>query len=218
MRFTQLKKASLPAPLFISAKSVVAIPIANPLARDALIQASLDPAVTKIDFLSSVNVGGQHVRLDAIVLHRDGRKYSLEIGDVRPLRDIDEEDLVQVAFADLGIASLEKSAEEILQEPRCSNAREVWREAHTEVTFNDHAEIIAALEAHGPLAIRELHKVVRVSRPLTALIYALAREGSIEIDISESALSGQTMVRPGFFGPLTSVPAGISQRPSRAFA
>lgn len=197
MRFTQFKKASFKTQLFVSAKSTVAIPIYNPLARDALIQASLDPAVSKIDFLSSANIRGQHVRLDAIVIHRDGAKYSLEIGSARQ-RDFDEEGLVLVAFSDLGIASLEQRAEEILQEPRLSNARAIWRNFKTEVSFADRAEIIGALETYGALSIRELHKVVQVSRPLTTLVYALACDGSIEIDISKRALSGRTVVRPGF--------------------
>jgi hypothetical protein len=198
MRVTQFKKASLPAKLFVSAKSSVAIPITNTTARDALIQASLDPAVSKIDYLSWANVSGENVRLDAIVLHRDGRKYCLEILEARPLRDLDEEGLVLVAFANLGISSIEKSAEEILQEPRCSNAREIWQNCNTRVSFHDQADVVTALEAHGALTIRELGKIVDVSRPLTTVIYALACEGVIEIDISERKLSGHTMIRKSF--------------------
>jgi hypothetical protein len=199
MRFTQFKQTSFPDRLFVSAKSAVAIPLLNSLARDALIQASLDPSVDKIDYLSSATIEGQHVRLDAIVLHRDNRKYCLEIEGARPLRDLDEEGLVLIAFADLGIAGLEKTAKEILREPGCSNAREIWRNVNTEVSFNDRAEIIAAFESHCSLSIGELPKV---SRPLTPLIFALACEGSIEIDISKRAMSSQTKVRPRFFGQL----------------
>jgi hypothetical protein len=202
MRFTQFKQTSFPDRLFVSAKSAVAIPLLNSLTRDALIQASLDPSVSKIDYLSSATIEGHHVRLNAIVLHRDNRKYCLEIEGAMPLRDLDEEGLVLIAFADLGIASLEKTAKEILREPGCSNAREIWRNVNTEVSFNDRAEIIAAFETHGSLSIRELHKVAKVSRPLTPMIYALACEGSIEIDISKRAMSGQTKVRPRFFGQL----------------
>jgi hypothetical protein len=197
MRFTQFKSASFKTQLFVSAKCAVAIPIGDMLTRDALIQASLDPAVTKIDYLPSANVGGQQVRLDAIVLHREGGKYHLKFGSTRP-RDFDEEGLVLVAFSELGIATLKQSAEEILQDPGFSSARTIWQYSNTEISFHDRATIIAALENHGPLSIRELQKVVHVRRPLTTLVYALACEGSIEIDISERALSGRTVVRPGF--------------------
>jgi len=55
--------------LFVSAKTSTAIPARCALVRDALVQASLDPAVRSIDFIASARVGATPVDLNATVIH-----------------------------------------------------------------------------------------------------------------------------------------------------
>jgi hypothetical protein len=55
-------QAALRTDLFISAKTSTAIPARHPLVRDALVQASLDPRVRSLDYISSAPVGTAQVK------------------------------------------------------------------------------------------------------------------------------------------------------------
>src|SRR6202023_3475871 len=99
--------------LFISAKTSTAIPAKHQLVRDALIAASLDPAVRSIDYIASARVAAASVRLCAIVIVRDDGRYVLDVLEARPLRDIDAEGLAQIALRDLGLSPLTLSQADI---------------------------------------------------------------------------------------------------------
>ena len=53
------REAQANGQLFVSAKSAIAIPARHSMLRDALIQASLDPAVRSIEFIASTRVSGE---------------------------------------------------------------------------------------------------------------------------------------------------------------
>jgi hypothetical protein len=208
MRITQFKRASFPANLFVSAKCTTALPIVNLVTRDCLIQASLDPAVSKIDFLSYANVGDENVRLDTIVIHRDGGRYALDIEEIAPVRDLDEEGLVLVAYDLLGLDVLRLKAAEVRQEPKLSNARTVWHHRGRIVGYDDRAAICGVLEEQGALPMRKLEAAARTSRPLAGSVYALACEGVLDLDIFGEPLSGRTVIRMGSKAP-RNVPAPV---------
>jgi hypothetical protein len=221
MRITQFKRAFFPANLFVSAKCATALPIANLVTRDCLVQASLDPAVSKIDFLAYANVDDENVRLDTIVIHRDSGRYALEIEETSPVRDIDEEGLVLVAYDLLGLDVLRLKAAEVRAEPRLSNARMVWRHHGRIVGYDDRAAICGVLEEQGALPMRELEASVQTSRPLAGSVYALACEGTLDLDIFGEPLSDRTVIRMGSKAP-RSMPAPVNvaqlRRPIKGMA
>jgi len=194
MRITQFRKASFQVNLFVSTKCAVAIPMRSLLERDVLIQASLDPFVRMIDFVSSAKVEGQQVKVDTIVLHRDGNRYAVEIDNFRPPRSIEEEALVLGALSNLGIRPLPLSPADILDEPRHSSAREVWHHHQAYVPFDDRTNVMAAIEEHGALSINDLSNLINVRKPMKSIVCALACEASVEIDLSKP-LGGKTTVR-----------------------
>jgi hypothetical protein len=209
MRLTQFKRASFPANLFVSAKCTTALPVANLVTRDYLIQASLDPAVSKLDFLSYANVGEEIVRLDTIVVHRDGGRYALDIEETSPVRDLDEEGLVLVAYDLLGLDVLRPKAADVRAEPRLSNARTVWSHHGRIVGYDDREAICGVLEEQGALPMRKLEVAVQTSRPLAGSVYALACEGVLDLDVFGEPLSGRTVIRMGSKAP-RNMPAPVN--------
>jgi hypothetical protein len=89
--------------LFISCKTATAIPTRCSLVRDALIQATLDPAVRAIEFVASARVRAQTVALDAVVIARDDGRWLLDVVEARPLRDAESEGLALLAQDELGL-------------------------------------------------------------------------------------------------------------------
>jgi hypothetical protein len=119
-------QAALRTDLFISAKTSTVIPARHPLVRDALVQASLDPRVRSLDYISSTPVGTAQVALKAIVIVRDDGRFYLDVVEARPLRDVEAEGLALIALDRLGLAPLTLTAGDIKREPRYANAKAVW--------------------------------------------------------------------------------------------
>jgi hypothetical protein len=197
MRTTQFKRATLPVHLFVSAKCATALPIVDALTLDYLTQASLDPAVYKLEYISNVNVCGQNVRLDAILVHRHGRRFALNIDETSRIRDEDEEGLVPLAYAELGLGVLQLTAADVTAEPRFSNARTVWHHHGDTVSHDDRAAVCGAVEEHGALSIRHLDEIVGFGKPAVDVVYPLACEGALELDILRKPLGPLTTVRLG---------------------
>jgi hypothetical protein len=197
MRTTQFKRATLPAHLFVSAKCRCALPIVDILTRDYLTQASLDPAVHTLDYISNANVYGQNVRLDTILVHRHGRRFVLDIDETSRVRDEDEEGLVLLAYAALGLGVLQLCAADVRVEPRFSNARTVWHHHGDTVSHDDRAAVCGAVEEHGALSIRHLDEIVQFSKPAVDVVYPLACEGALELDIFREHVGPHTTVRLG---------------------
>jgi hypothetical protein len=102
----QNPRAAASGYLFISAKTSTAIPARSVLLRDALIEASLDPKISSIDYTASARVALASIKLCAIVIVIHDGRYVLDVVESRPLRDIDADGLVQIALRDLGLSAL----------------------------------------------------------------------------------------------------------------
>jgi hypothetical protein len=100
-----MSRAGQNGQLFVSAKTSTAIPSRCALVRDALVQASLDPAVRSIDFIPTARVGPTPVDLNAVVIARDDGRYLLDVLQARPLRDVENEGLALLALDQLGLPS-----------------------------------------------------------------------------------------------------------------
>lgn len=93
----QNPRAAASGYLFISAKTSTAIPARSVLLRDALIEASLDPKISSIDYTASARVALASVKLCAIVIVIHDGRYVLDFVESRPLRDIDADGLADRA-------------------------------------------------------------------------------------------------------------------------
>jgi hypothetical protein len=182
-------------PLFLTPKAATAIPVADALAHDALRQAALDPAVSRIEYVGAVAFGRQRYDLDGILIVRDGARLVLDFQDDRRLRTLDEEGLRLIAVETIGAATLLAAKEDVLAHPRCANARRVWAARDHCVTLGIRNKILAHLDEEGGLTIRALGPRYKDD------VFALACEAVLDIDISADSIE-QAAVRPSGHGPL----------------
>jgi hypothetical protein len=181
--------------LFVSAKSATAIPARHSLLRDALIQASLDPAVRSIEFIASARVSAETAALNAIVLVRDDGRYLLDVVPARAVRDVEAEGLALIALDELGLKPLTITAEEIGREPRCANARLVWSYNGISVPIGVRMRILQVLMDDGPMQLGRLLKTVRSERDPAPALMALACADVLELDLKSIPLGPMTQVR-----------------------
>lgn len=186
----------LPPNLFVSAKSSRAIPAARPLRRDLLIQATLDAGVRAIDYYPTVVIDDRVIRTDAIVLDRDDGRYVIDFVDARPETDPSGEGLLQLAFDQNCTGMMEIRSADVRREPRLSAARAVWQFADMTASTHDRAQVLDALDAEGPVPIRALDGLTSTGRSVVDVVYALACEGSVALDLT-GGLDGRTIVRAG---------------------
>jgi hypothetical protein len=186
--------ALTPHASFASAKCHAAIPRAEGLVRDALVQATLDPSVRAIDYrptavLSSATV----VPLDAIILERDDGAFHLDIVAARPLRTIEDEGLFLIALEQLGLSSLVLSSAEIMRQPRFSSSRAVWRCRNHPVPFAFRLRVLELLDA-GPVSLGRLLKRLGAEADGGAAVLAMACANQVALDLSEATLGPDTQV------------------------
>ena len=74
-----------PATYLSLQKTSVAIPTTCALVRDALVQATLDPAVRAIEFRAQARVDATQIDLNAIVIVRDDGRFYLDVVPARPV-------------------------------------------------------------------------------------------------------------------------------------
>jgi hypothetical protein len=191
----QNSRAAASGHLFVSAKTSTAIPSRNLLVRDALIQASLDPAVRSIDYVASARVAATPVRLDAIVIVRDDGRYVLDVIESRPLREVDAGELAQTALRDLGLSQLTITGDEIRREPRFTNAKLVWSYRLCPVGIGLRMKVLGILGDDGPMTLARLLSTIRSDREPSAAIMALACSDLIELDLVSRPLGPATVVR-----------------------
>lgn len=165
--------------LFLTPKSSHAIPIAGPLAYDALRQAALDPAVEAIEYVGKVPVGGRNYHLGGILVVRDGTRYVLDIYDGKNLRSIDEEGLRLLAIDQIGATPFALPRSRILCEPRCSSARLIWEHRRRPVGMHARSRILEDLDRGGPSSLRTM-------RARREDVFALACEALVDIDLGEA--------------------------------
>jgi hypothetical protein len=194
MRASQFRKTATSPRLFVGPKSSAAIPISSLLLRDAVLQATLDPAVRTIDFVPSARVDQATVKLNAVVLQRDDGRYMLDVVEARPLRDIDGEGLFLLALEQLKISTLELTAADIRKEPRFSNCREIWRHKAHPVSMGMRMGIQRALEDEGPLSILQLEAIVQSRFDIETAVFALACDAVLELDLDKTPLGHNTIV------------------------
>ena len=109
MRITQFRtRPQAAARVITSPKCETAIPARNVLLRDAIIQASLDPAVLKIEF-APLPVPDPSLALNALVVERDGQRLLLDnrMAAKEKPRSIDDEGALLLALEDLGLQLIE---------------------------------------------------------------------------------------------------------------
>lgn len=183
----------------ISFKATKAIPVRNQLVRDLLIQTTLDPDVSAIDYQATTYSDDRVVPVDGIIIDRCGRSYTVDIVDDRPATDPSAVALTQVAFERNCDGMIETTAAQIRTEPRLSSAREVWSHQTMHVHPDDRAQIVGTLETEGPLGLARFDELVDTRREPRAVIYSLACEGTVELDL-RAGLGPHAVVRAGRFG------------------
>lgn len=182
--------------LFVSVKCRRAIPSRSPLLRDFLIQSTLDPSITSIDYIPTHIIDGKPVNLNAVVIERDGLRHAVDLVDERPLRTIDDEGMSMIARKSLGLRVMPLRAAQIRAEPRLTNSREIWSHRSTNLIIEDRAAIVDAIEGSGPITIAELRALVKTTRPVATCVFAMACEGELVIDAT-ALLGRQSMVSLG---------------------
>ncbi|MET4479148.1 hypothetical protein [Bradyrhizobium sp. F1.13.3] len=189
-------RAALAAPAsFASVKCRAAIPGAEGLVKDALVQASLDPCVRAIDYRATAALSPTTVvPVEAIVLERDDGRFHLDIVAARPLRTIEDEGLFLIALEQLGLSSLVLSSAQIMQQPRFSSSRAVWRCRNHPVPFSFRCRVLQHLDEVGPTRLGRLLKKLGAEPDGGAAIFALACANQICLDLSDQALGPDTQV------------------------
>lgn len=181
--------------IFVSAKTETAIPARNLLMREALVQASLDPAVRSIGYIPSATAASQTIELGAIYLRSDDGRYHLDVVPARRVRDIDEEGLALIALSALGLSLLVITAEELRREPRYANSRIVWSHNGQFVPIALRMLILQALQDDGPMPLGRLLQSIRSDRDPSAAVMALACADALELDLVSATLDPSTLVR-----------------------
>ncbi|MCS3928994.1 hypothetical protein M2175_004025 [Bradyrhizobium elkanii] len=182
--------------LFAGPKCTVAIPLESLLQRDALREASLDPAVCTIHYRAAPNPYGAPPTLMGVVLGRVDGDFLLNVCWVRPHRSSAASSRLAEQLAATGLRLLERDAADIRREPIYSNVHEVWSHEHYPVPIVDRLRIGAALCESGPQTIHELRRRARPDCHLLGAVCALSCEGLLTVDVRERSLGEQTMVRP----------------------
>jgi len=181
--------------LFTSTKTHAPVPARHPALREALVQASLDPAVKTISHVATANAGPAQVDVDAIVLARlDGRFY-LDVVPARRVRELDEEGLVLIALRELGLQQLVVTAEDLRTEPRRSNVRAAWSYKDRPVSLPLRLRILKALADEGPMELGRLLEMVSSDADPSPAVMSLACANLLELDLTSEPLGPSTMVR-----------------------
>ncbi|MCK1298472.1 hypothetical protein IVB33_08240 [Bradyrhizobium sp. 24] len=192
-----MKKAA--AALFASFKTSRAIPCSRLHRRDFMIQSTLDAGVRAIEYHPMVVLDDHVIRTDAIVLDRDDGRFAIDFVDARPPEDPRAEGLLHIGFEQRCSGIIAVTAADVGREPRLSAAREVWFHAGMTVTADDRAHVLDALDREGPVPMRSLQALAGTRRDPAQVVYALACEGSLSIDLRRG-LEGRAIVRGGGLG------------------
>lgn len=180
---------------FVSAKALAPIPARHPALRAALVQASLDPQARTIGFVASAHVASLQVETNAVVVTRDHGRFHLDVVPARPLRDLEEEGLFQLALRELALKPFRVTAEELEAEPRRSNIDLVWSYNGRPVPLDLRMRILGILIDDGPFPLGHLLKSIRSDRDPTAAVMSLACSNLIELDLTSQPIGPATMVK-----------------------
>jgi len=167
-------------PPFVSSKNPTPIPVADEIRHDALRQFALDPAVSALEFVESVDVAGSIVRVDALVV-TGVRRNLIEFEHASVLRDLDDEGLHLLALQKLQATPLFLSTSFIRRKPVAANAREIWSHHAHRVGLDRRLAICSALDLNGPMHMASLAR--EFGRDAKLDVYALACEAALTIDL-----------------------------------
>jgi hypothetical protein len=182
--------------LFTAAKVSDAIPLTTPLLADALIQACLDPQISRISMLSTCPLSLKEQAQEFVVLYAgDGRRLALDLDDESRPRDVDHYGLFLLAVERAGLDLVQWSRSEIRQEPLFSNCRIVWSHASDRVAIGDRIRIMQMLSEDGPLPIGDIVRNGTYGGDPSAALMALACHDVIELDLNVAAIGPRTNVR-----------------------
>jgi hypothetical protein len=181
--------------LFVSAKTSTAIRAPSDLVRDALVQASLDPSVRRIDFHAQAFVDAAYVDLDAIGIVRDDGRFYLDVVEARPAPGLGREKTASAAFAALGMKPLTLTAEEIRRQPRFANANLVWSYRLAPVGITMRMSVLHILSDDGPMTLSRLLSALRVDRDPSPAVLAMACSDLLELDLDTGPVGPATVVR-----------------------
>ncbi|MCP3471818.1 hypothetical protein NLM33_25120 [Bradyrhizobium sp. CCGUVB1N3] len=178
---------------FTSAKTPTPVPARHVALREALVLASLDPAVRSILHVPSAPAGAAQV--EVVVLQHDRGRFHLDVVPARRVRDLDEEGLIQIALRDLGLEPLVVTAEDLRTEPRRSNARLVWSYKDRPVPVPLRLNILKTVADEGPIELGRLLEIIRSGEDPSPAVMALACADLLEIDLTSEPLGPSTMLR-----------------------
>jgi len=190
-----IRRAKTTCDVFRSAKTAIPIPAHHPALFDALIQATLDPLVRAIRYVPSAIVAAEKVRLDAIVLQRDDGSFLLDVVPARRICNPAEQQLTQIALAELDFKHIVLTAEETRQEPRRTNARLVWSHRGNPIPIGLRLRILLTLADEGPMPLGELLKNIRSEVDPAPAVMALACADLLVLDLAFNPLGPRTITR-----------------------
>jgi hypothetical protein len=156
MRNSQLHNGTIPPTFFMAPKCKVAIPVRDALVRDALLQASLTPAVRAIRYRAP-DLHGAEPSLAGVVLDRTDGSFLLAVCPTRPWRSDEELVRLTALLQRESLGLLVRDAVDIARDPLFSNARLAWSYARYRVPLHDRLKIAAAL-AEGGRSILEIEE------------------------------------------------------------
>lgn len=180
-------------PAFIGVKCRAPIPLTAGSPVDVLIQASLDPEITSIEFVEAVHWHGHALRLDGVVVTTRTGRSLLNIVGPTPLRDLDELGASLLALEHAGIGCTDVAVSFVRSEPRRSDYRTVWNCRHVHVEEATRRTISDELEKQA-WSLGDLAMQIDVTSPIET-IYALACTDRLSLDLSSAPLSLDTRVR-----------------------
>jgi hypothetical protein len=169
---------------FRTPKSSSAIPNGSRCFNNLVIQLSVDPLVRSIKYVNSLSALRRRVKVEMLIAEReDGGRFAYDLIDERPPRDLEEEGLLLIALQENCIGLIEVDRTQVNEEPRSGNCLLIWKHRSHPVDGFAKTAIDRALRKHGPLTIRELGEIAKLSNPLKT-VCALAWEGVLAVDLS----------------------------------
>lgn len=182
-------------PFFTSAKTRQPVPADTRMRTDALVQASLDPAVFEIDYVPAVAVEGVDFPLGGIVFVAEHDRHLLDLPDDGPTPDFDQEGLMLLAIETLGLPVVTRTVEDLNRQPFAGNCRLIWRMRSQRVHPGDRVRILDHLEENGPCRLVDVAAVVRSSSDGVSAVLALACQDLLELDLFSAPFGPWTTVR-----------------------
>ncbi|MEI9923447.1 MAG: hypothetical protein WDN50_07905 [Bradyrhizobium sp.] len=180
---------------FISAKTSAAIPVSSTFTHDALVQATLDPEVLKIDFLAQTQVGDTAKDINAIIIVRESGSMVLDVVPARTAGDARQDRSIGTAPPASGLARITLTAADIQKEPRFSNCRLVWAYRAHFVGISQRMAILQTLVDDSPMNLGRLLSVLRGDRDPGPAVLALCCGDLIELDLLSRPLGPETIAR-----------------------